>query len=288
MVSVGVVVLTESEPETILRYRQVRDLVKQIESDGLNGAWLYDHLLFRPQDMPPAGQWECFSIANALAEATTQITIGTIVACTQFRNPALLAKMATTLDEISEGRFVLGIGAGWNEPEFTAFGYPFDHRVSRFAEAAQIVHALLKKGQVDFRGTYYQAVDCLDIPRGPSPSGPPLLIGAFGPRMVEIAARYADWLHTSNWKQAQTVAQAVRGDGAPLVRTEVEWMAFPDLAPPPPHMRQSLYHTADDVASRLESLSRDGCQHVIVDVRPLTREAIARLVEGVRRYQDRA
>ena len=288
MMSVGVVVLTEAQPETVLRYRQVRDLVKQIEADGLDGAWLYDHLLFRPEDAPPVGQWECFSIANALAEATTQLTIGTIVACTQFRNPALLAKMATTLDEISEGRFVLGIGAGWNEPEFKAFGYPYDHRVARFAEAAQIIYALLKTGRVDFHGTYYEAADCLDIPRGPSPHGPPLLMGAFGPRMVEIAARYADWLHTSNWEQAQTVAHDVRGDSAPLVRTEVEWMAFPDLAPPPAHMRQSLYHTADDVASRLESLARNGCQHAIVDVRPLTREAIARLVEGVRRYRDRA
>lgn len=288
MMSVGVVVLTEAQPETVLRYRQVRDLVKQIEADGLDGAWLYDHLLFRPEDAPPVGQWECFSIANALAEATTQLTIGTIVACTQFRNPALLAKMATTLDEISEGRFVLGIGAGWNEPEFKAFGYPYDHRVARFAEAAQIIHALLKTGRVDFHGTYYEAADCLDIPRGPSPHGPPLLMGAFGPRMVEIAARYADWLHTSNWEQAQTVAHDVRGDSAPLVRTEVEWMAFPDLAPPPAHMRQSLYHTADDVASRLESLARNECQHAIVDVRPLTREAIARLVEGVRRYRDRA
>ena len=288
MMSVGVVVLTEAQPETVLRYRQVRDLVKQIEADGLDGAWVYDHLLFRPEDAPPVGQWECFSIANALAEATTQLTIGTIVACTQFRNPALLAKMATTLDEISEGRFVLGIGAGWNEPEFQAFGYPYDHRVARFAEAAQIIHALLKTGRVDFHGTYYEAADCLDIPRGPSPHGPPLLMGAFGPRMVEIAARYADWLHTSNWEQAQTVAHDVRGDSAPLVRTEVEWMAFPDLAPPPAHMRQSLYHTADDVANRLESLARNGCQHAIVDMRPLSREAIARLVEGVRRYRDRA
>lgn len=287
MLSVGAVVLTESEPETVLRYRQVRDLVRQIESDGLSGAWLYDHLLFRPQDKPPAGQWECFSIANALAEATTEITIGTIVACTQFRNPALLAKMATTLDEISAGRFVLGIGAGWNESEFSAFGYPFDHRVSRFAEAAQIIHALLKTGRVDFHGTYFEAVDCLDIPRGPSPHGPPLLMGAFGSRMLDIAVQYADWLHTGNWKQAQNLAYGVQGRHAPLVRTEVVWMALPDLAPPPEHMKQSLYKTADEIASRLERLAHDGCQHAIVDVRPFTAEALRRLATGVRLYRER-
>jgi alkanesulfonate monooxygenase SsuD/methylene tetrahydromethanopterin reductase-like flavin-dependent oxidoreductase (luciferase family) len=114
------------------------------------------------------------------------------VACTGFRNPALLAKMTETLDEISGGRVLLGLGAGWHQPEFEAFGYPFDHRVGRFEEALQIIVPLLREGRVDFEGQYYRARDCQILPRGPRPSGVPIFIGAQGPRMMRLCARYAD------------------------------------------------------------------------------------------------
>src|ERR1700733_9848359 len=109
-----------------------------------------------------------------------------------FRNPAILAKMATSADEVSSGRLILGIGAGWNEPEYQAFGLPFDHRAARFDEAMQIITPLLRDGYVDFEGQYYQARDCEVLPRGPRPAGPPLLIGSEGPRMRALTARYAD------------------------------------------------------------------------------------------------
>ena len=89
---------------------------------------------------------------SALAEATQRVEIGPLVLCNSFRHPAILAKMATTLDEVSHGRLILGIGAGWNEPEYRAFGVPFDHRVDRFEEALQILKSLLCEGQVDFAG----------------------------------------------------------------------------------------------------------------------------------------
>jgi alkanesulfonate monooxygenase SsuD/methylene tetrahydromethanopterin reductase-like flavin-dependent oxidoreductase (luciferase family) len=114
------------------------------------------------------------------------------VACTSFRNPALIAKMADTIDEISGGRFILGLGAGWHEPEYAAFGFPHDHRVSRFAEALQIITALLRDGHVDFAGTYYSARDCELRPRGPRPQGPPILVGGSGERMLRLTARYGD------------------------------------------------------------------------------------------------
>lgn len=88
-----------------------------------------------------------------------------------FRNPALLAKMADTVEEISGGRLILGLGAGYLQPEFDAFGFPFDHRVSRFAEAVQIIHALLRDGRVDFAGSFYAARDGELRPRGPRPRG---------------------------------------------------------------------------------------------------------------------
>ena len=111
-------------------------------------------------------------------------------------NPAILAKMAATLDAISGGRLILGLGAGWHEPEFAAFGIPFDHRVDRFEEALQIIVPLLRTGQVDFEGRYYRAANCELRPRGPRESGPQILIGAEGPRMLRLAARYADAWNT--------------------------------------------------------------------------------------------
>src|SRR4030081_3991212 len=94
---------------------------------------------------------------SALAEATQKVQVGTLVLCTPFRNPAVLAKMATTLDEVSGGRVILGLGAGWHQPEFDAFGVPFDHRASRFAEAVAIIKPLLREGHVDFSGSFYAA-----------------------------------------------------------------------------------------------------------------------------------
>ena len=105
------------------------------------------------------------------------------VLCTPFRNPAMLAKMASTLDEVSGGRLILGLGAGWHQPEFDAFGVPFDDRVSRLEEALQIIGPLLRTGRVDFRGTYYSAPDCELIPLGPRPAGPPIMLAGKGPRM---------------------------------------------------------------------------------------------------------
>src|SRR4051794_41461356 len=104
----------------------------------------------------------------ALAAVTKRATIGPLVACTNFHNPALLAKQADTLDEISGGRFVLGLGAGWNETEFRAFGFPFDHRIDRFEEAFTIIRTLLAEGEIDFDGRYYQARDCELRPKGPT------------------------------------------------------------------------------------------------------------------------
>src|SRR5215471_9977214 len=119
---------------------------------------------------------------------TTRVELGPLVVCTSFRNPTLLAKMTDTLDEISGGRLILGLGAGYHEREYRAFGYPFDHRVSRFEEALKIIQPLLRRGAVDFQGKYYKARECELRPRGPRRQGPPILIGAPPrlPRMLRL------------------------------------------------------------------------------------------------------
>jgi alkanesulfonate monooxygenase SsuD/methylene tetrahydromethanopterin reductase-like flavin-dependent oxidoreductase (luciferase family) len=156
--------------------------------------------------VPEYGIWECWSLIAALAAATERVEIGPSVLCTGFRNPALIAKMADTVDEISNGRLILAIGAGWHEPEYDAFGFPFDNRIGRFEEALQIIHGLLRNGHVDFQGRFYEARACELRPRGPRPHGPPLMIGTMagtplarrmgltssGERMLGLVARYAE------------------------------------------------------------------------------------------------
>src|SRR5438105_7361442 len=165
-------------------YAELREIAQVAEGAGLSSIWVYDHLLFRSPGEPTTGIHECWSMLAALAADTSRVEIGTIVLAIPFRNPAILAKMAATVDEISGGRLTLGLGAGWHQPEFDAFGIPFDHRVGRFEEALRIIRPLLREGRVDFQGSYYRARDCELVPRGPRPAGPPLLVAAGGPRML--------------------------------------------------------------------------------------------------------
>ena len=194
---------------TTPRWADIRTVAEQAEAVGFDSPWVIDHLLFRRAELlehiglpvpeavehdPPVGFWESWSLLSALAAATTRVELGTLVACTGYRNPALLAKMADTVEEISGGRLILGVGAGDSLFEHGAFGYPTDHRVSRFAEALQVIRGLLRDGRVDFAGTYYQARDCELHPRGPRMDGPPLLLGTLGagPRMLRLVAGQAD------------------------------------------------------------------------------------------------
>src|ERR1043165_3879953 len=133
-------------------YTTIRAFAQRAEASGFDSIWVYDHLLFRFPEQPTGGIWECWTLLAALAEATERVDLGTIVLCVSFRNPAVLAKMADTLEEISGGRLILGLGAGWHQPEFDAFGIPFDHKAGRFEEALKIIVPLLKEGKVDFTG----------------------------------------------------------------------------------------------------------------------------------------
>jgi alkanesulfonate monooxygenase SsuD/methylene tetrahydromethanopterin reductase-like flavin-dependent oxidoreductase (luciferase family) len=173
--------LTEYTGGKIPDYDSIRSMAIEAESSGFDSIWLYDHLLYRFGGESTLGIWECWSVLSALAEATQQVELGTLVACNSFRNPALLAKMAETVDEISKGRLILGIGAGWNKPEYDAFGIPFDNIRSRFEEAVQIIKPLLKQRKASFTGKYYQIENCEITPAGPRSEGVPLMIGAFAP-----------------------------------------------------------------------------------------------------------
>ena len=184
------------EVERVVRWPEYVAMARAAEDAGFDTLWLGDHLLYRYSDGSERGPWEVFTMLAAIAASTSRIKLGPLVAATAFHAPQMLAKMAATVDEISGGRLVLGLGAGWNEVEFAAFGFPFDHRVSRFEEAFTIIRTLLREGRIDFDGRFFQARDCALLPEPARPGGPPLMVGSSGPRMLEITLPYVEQWNT--------------------------------------------------------------------------------------------
>jgi alkanesulfonate monooxygenase SsuD/methylene tetrahydromethanopterin reductase-like flavin-dependent oxidoreductase (luciferase family) len=183
------------DPPRAVHYSQIRELALLAEAGGLDSIWAADHLFHEPATGPRRGLWENWTILTALAEATERVHLGPLVMCTPFRNPGMIAWQANALDEISAGRLVLGLGAGWHDPEFKAFGFEFEHRVSLFADSLAVLVPLLRDGKVDHDGRFASGHTELS-PRGPSPKGPPIMISAFGPRMMALAAQWADRYNT--------------------------------------------------------------------------------------------
>ena len=171
---------------------EILDLADAVEAAGFDSVWTFDHLLTQEDGQPPAGTWEAWTTLTAIAARTNRVGLGVLVSCTGFREPIVTAKIAHTLHEISDGRLTLGLGAGWHEPEYTAFGIPFDHKVDRFAEAIEIIGALIRDGRSDFTGHYYRTVDGPLLPAVPGRTRPPILVGGRGPRMLSLIAAHAD------------------------------------------------------------------------------------------------
>ena len=210
------------EVERVVGWPEYLAMAGRIEELGYDSIWLGDHLLYRwPGVAEARGPWECWTMLAAIAACTSRVTLGPLVASTSFHAPAMLAKQAATVDEISGGRLILGLGAGWNETEYAAFGFPFDHRISRFEEAFTIIRTLLRDGAIDFDGAFYQARDCELQPRPTRPGGPPLLLGSSGERMLRIAAPYIDgwnaWYNATGNSPAGVAALRERVDAAAIV-----------------------------------------------------------------------
>ncbi|MGN6810579.1 MAG: LLM class flavin-dependent oxidoreductase [Thermomicrobiales bacterium] len=284
-----------------LHWPELRELAQQAEAADFDALWLYDHLIYRYPDRDEAGTWEGWTMLTALAEATKKPALGTIVLCTAFRPPALLAKMAATLDEISGGRLILGLGAGWHQPEFDAFGYPFDHKAGRFEEALQIIAPLLREGHVDFHGQYYSAPDCTILPRGPRAGGPPILVASHGPRMLQLTAQWADQWNAA-WfgrptgfierrAQLEAACAAVGRDPKTLATTAGVNVAFPALSQgdaPPSNPDKILTGSAEEIAAGFRAYADLGVAHAICNLMPCNSTAIARLADAVRLYRTSA
>ncbi len=296
---IGLVLLIAERKELgrAYSYQQTREFAQQAEEAGFDSLWLYDHMLYRGADQPTIGIWECWTFLSALADATRHVELGTLVACTSYRNPALLAKMAITLDEVSGGRLILGLGAGWNKPEYQAFGWPYDHRVSRFEEAIQIIRPLLKEGRVDFDGKYYQAHDCEIRPLGPRPGGPPILVGCSEPRMLRLTAQYADLWNICYLGTVDTLArprqallsacQDVGRDPQTLGVTALIYVHYPDLMPLPDDLdNPPLTGTPSQIAKALLDYKRAGVEHIMIHLLPYRPEAIRNLEQALQLYRQ--
>jgi alkanesulfonate monooxygenase SsuD/methylene tetrahydromethanopterin reductase-like flavin-dependent oxidoreductase (luciferase family) len=258
------------EVERVVPWPELRDMIRAIEDLGFDSIWVGDHLLYRMADGSGRGPWETWSTLAAIAALTTRVEFGPFVACTAFLNPGILAKKAATIDEISGGRLVLGLGAGWNDVEFDAYGLPFDHPVSRFEEAFTIIRTLLREGRVDFSGRYYTARDLELLPRGPRAEGPPLMVGSNGARMLRMTmphvASWNSWYrHTHN-----------RPDGVGPLRKAVD-AACRDVGRDPA--------TVERTVAVLVGLTGGRGRDTGGAVEPL-RGTPAQIAEGLRAYAD--
>lgn len=274
------------EVERQVTWPEMRDMALTAESVGFDSIWLGDHLLYQTPE-GAKGPWEAWSMLAALAAVTERVQLGPLVASTSFHAPAMLAKKAATVDEISGGRLILGLGAGWNETEYAAFGFPFDHRVGRFEEAFTIIRTLLREGTIDFEGEYYTVRDC-ELAPPPRPGGPPLMIGSTGPRMLSITLPYVDswnvwhaWHGNTPQGFSETNAtiddacRAVGRDPDEVQRsTAVYWQfaggggreqANPDRDGAPP-----LSGGADELAATLGAFAEAGADHVQLVLDPIT------------------
>lgn len=274
-------------------WTDLRQLAQQAEALGFDSLWNADHLIYRFAGREVQGPWECWSVMAALAAVTERVEIGPLVSCTTFRNPALLAKIADTVDEISGGRLVLGLGAGWHEPEYDAFGYPFDHRVSRFAEAIAIIHPLLRTSRVDFHGAYYDAADCELRPRGPRRNGPPIMIGSTAPRMLALLAAYGDiwnaWARQTleelaeDREKVDAAMEAAGRDPTTVERTVSLLVDLPNATGRPSEEKPGLKPGEPEaLAAHLHAYAAAGISHVQLMIDPNTREGMewaARAVE---------
>jgi len=192
---VGIVLPLYEEPETGRPHRwdEMRAMARVAEDIGFDTIWVPDELLWRVPDWPgPRGWWECVAVTGAVAEATESIEVGTWVLSANQRNAGITVRAVETLDELSNGRFVFGLGAGSGDSEAKAFGLPLDHVVSRFEDSLEVIMPLLRTGRADHDGPYHQARDLESRPRGPRSGAIPLMIGAGGPRTIALAARHAD------------------------------------------------------------------------------------------------
>jgi probable F420-dependent oxidoreductase len=282
------------EVERFVPWQELLAMARRAEDVGFDSLWFGDHLLYDQPDGSQRGPWEVWTSLAAVAVATTRIEIGPLVASTSFHAPAMLAKMAATVDAISGGRLVVGLGAGWNQREYTAFGFEYDRRVSRFEEAFTIIRTLLREHRVDFAGDFYTLADCVIDPPPARPGGPPIMLGSTSPRMLRIGLPHVDswnvwWSIYGNTAAGfaaarERVEAACREAGRSPGEVDATAAVYVqlDTGPGRPHGVGSssalpIRGDTSEIAEQLTGFAAAGASHIQLVVDPITEAGIESL-----------
>jgi alkanesulfonate monooxygenase SsuD/methylene tetrahydromethanopterin reductase-like flavin-dependent oxidoreductase (luciferase family) len=274
------------EVERFVPWPDYLDLARRAEAAGVESIWVGDHLLYDLPDGSTRGPYEAWTTLAAIAAVTERVEIGPLVASTSFHAPAMLAKQAATVDAISGGRLIMGLGAGWNRREYDAFGFAYDRRVSRFEEALAILVPLLREGRTTFHGQFYDVDDCVIDPRPVRPGGPPIMLGSNSPRMLGIGLPVVDawnvwWSIYDNSVERFAEVRAEVDAATPEGRS-VEATAAVLVTLPGGRGRLMGDHydtdvttvTPDDLADHVRGLAAAGATHLQLVLDPITAESI--------------
>jgi alkanesulfonate monooxygenase SsuD/methylene tetrahydromethanopterin reductase-like flavin-dependent oxidoreductase (luciferase family) len=264
--------------------------VRHSEEVGADSVWICDHFASNPPGRPSEGILEAWTVVAALAASTNRVGIGQLVMCASFRNPGLLAKMSVTADGIASGRLVLGLGAGWDDAEYRAFGYPTDRRVDRLEEALRIIGPLLRGEVVSFDGRYHVAGEARLVPAPERTI--PILVAAERPRMLRLTARYADAWNTAWYGHADdrvrqrlgelaTALEAEQRDPLSLRKTVGVFVVDPEVADAEDLDDECLSGTVDELARALDAYDELGFDDVIVNLDPKTERSLDRLARAM-------
>ena len=274
------------EVERFVPWPEYLDLARRAESAGFDSIWVGDHLVYDLPDGSTRGPYEAWTTLAAIAAATERVEIGPLVASTGFHAPAMLAKQAATVDAISQGRLILGLGAGWNRREFDAFGFPYDRRVSRFEEALAIIAPLLREGWTTFHGQFYDVDDCVLDPGPVREGGPPIMLGSNSPRMLSIGLPVADcwnvwWSIYDNsverFAQLKAEVDAVMPEGRSVDATAAVLVTLPGGRG---RVMGETYDatvttvTPDDLGQHIRGMADAGAVHLQLVLDPITAESI--------------
>jgi alkanesulfonate monooxygenase SsuD/methylene tetrahydromethanopterin reductase-like flavin-dependent oxidoreductase (luciferase family) len=278
------------EVERDVRWPEYAAMAKAAEETGFDSIWLGDHLLYRGDGREERGPWEAWTLLSALASVTERVTLGPLVACASFHPPGLLAKMAATVDEISAGRFVLGLGAGSVEGEHVIFGLPVERRVSRFEESFEIVRRLVAGERVTFAGQYFETEDAILLP--PPARRVPLMVGSVGERMLGITLPYVDvWNAWYTWygnsaegfaalnRRIDAAAEAVGREPGEITRSACVLVQLEEAVKRPHD--GDVEPITDRIADHLRALHAAGADETILVVRPITEPSIRALGEAL-------
>jgi alkanesulfonate monooxygenase SsuD/methylene tetrahydromethanopterin reductase-like flavin-dependent oxidoreductase (luciferase family) len=288
--------IPDSQPSpgsTYPRFNDLLELSETASAAGFDMLWFADHFSF-PSEEGLRGSWDAWTLLAAIAARVPDVFLGPMVACTGYRNPGVIAKMTEMIDEMSGGRFILGLGAGWQRDEYDQFGLPFEPRVSRFEEAIRIIHGLLRHGEADLQGTYYQANGAKNLPRGPRPEGAPILVGSSSPRMLGLLATYGDawdtgWGGDTDGLKAKvaTFEKAMKEAGrdpSTVVRSVSVGFAGEGFTGDPATV---LADNDDEKVALLESMVALGFGHLRISLQPMSVEAIEAFAPVIKAFYSR-